>query len=94
MTEAQAAHLRLISQLPVRTHEARSRYGVETRGGDTTGVRKIRTDSEGKGIASRITVDGKTYPSIAAVCRALSVGHDTVYKWLDSGRAVRAMAAE
>ena len=87
---------RLSAELPSRRHERQSGYGVETRGGDTTrkpSKKRIVTGRGRGGCNARpITVDGKTYPSFAAVCRDLSIGHSTIYKWLDSGRATRPAA--
>lgn len=83
------AHLRLMSQLTVRTHERRYTYGEETRGGDTTGLGKRESKRGCNGGHNRLAViiDGERFPSIREAALALDAGQKRIRRMLRDGRA-------
>ena len=79
------AALRLLTQLPVRTHTAppppppyitlaQRRKAMPNPGG------KFR-------VAKPVRARGKEFPSIYAATRGLHVSLQTIYKWLETGKA-------
>ena len=94
MTEAQAAHLRLIATLPVRTHEQRPqqqsaqlRHYYATKGRRKRVVTGVgRGGNQGK----PVIIDGVRYVNMKEARNILRIGTSNFYAWLDSGRAKRA----
>ena len=92
MTEAKAASLRLLTQLPVRTHRAERAYGAsygEHRGGDTTGKVGLGKGHGKCGGHNRraILIGSEKFFSIAEAAAAMSVHHSEIRKMLRSGAA-------
>lgn len=89
------AALRLLSQLPVRTHERRL-APTETRGGDTTGLgrampkraHKRTVSGTGRGGQNRrsVVVRGKHYASIREAVRKLGISNSTIYTMIGEPR--------
>ena len=80
--------LRLSTELPSRTHEARSHYGVETRGGDTTGLGKGHGKNGGHNRMA-VIINGEHFPSIREAAEALGTWQTTIQRMLRDGRASR-----
>lgn len=76
---------RLSAQLPCRTHEARTHYGIEHRGGDTT-VHRDKKHSGGKN-KRVVVVDGEKFPSVVECAAALGRDPGTIHRMLKDGRA-------
>ena len=74
MSPVMEAHLRLLSTLPKRTHEARLR---DVANPDPGAARKRR------GIA----VQGREYASVRDACKGEKTSTTTLYNMLDSGKA-------
>lgn len=71
MTAAQAAHLRLLSTLPVRTHEQSSRPPAE-RGGHQPRA---------------LVIERTHYESVAEAARLRHCARDTIRRMIDRGEA-------
>ena len=78
--------LRLSSELPSRTHERESAYGVETRGGDTTGLGKGHGKNGGHN-SRAVIIKGEHFPSIVEAAAALGTWQTTIRRMLRDGRA-------
>ena len=76
---------RLSSELPSRTHEARSHYGVETRGGDTSGKRKRGWN--GGSNRKTVIVGNERFDSMRGAADAIGVHQKTMLRMLKDGRA-------
>ena len=90
MTEAQAAHIRLMEsgQLEVRTHEtpeAPRRTGFQE--GKNKGNKWGRSPKATRGVSQAIRIMGKTYPSITSAVKGVHVSTKTLYAMLRSGEA-------
>lgn len=80
-----AAALRLLSSLPVRTHE---RYSPETRA-RLRAYHKRTPDQRGDGTQARpLRYKGRTFKSITEAKTQLHMSPKTLYALLDSGLAV------
>ena len=88
--------LRLMQQLPVRTHEQREvktskqlayYYAAKDR------ARKAMKPGVGRGMnqpqARAVIINGRHYESMKEACTQLHIGHTTFYAMIQDGRAVR-----
>lgn len=81
-----AAALRLMSALPVRTHERRAVVysgNSEAR----TYLKRIGPQRTRGGISRPVRVGRRTFPSITQAKTALRISPVTLYEMLDDGRA-------
>ena len=78
--------LRLSTELPSRTHEARSTYGTETRGGDTSALGKGHGKNGGHNRRS-VVIGDEHFPSIREAALALGTWQSTISRMLKDGRA-------
>jgi len=78
------AAYRLLTQLPVRTHTAPEPPPPYI----TMARRKPMPNPGGKfRVAKPVRVRGREFPSICAATRCLHVSLQTLYKWLNEGKA-------
>lgn len=76
MTAAQEAHLRLLTQLPVRTHERRR--------GD---YYDASVEAAAEASRKRVRIGDMVYPSIRQAALAQKRATKTIWNWLQTGEA-------
>lgn len=93
MSPAMEAHLRLLAQLPVRTHESRPyqepvvRKTAQPRNKRGSWYTPRGSKKNKPGVARAVRVNGKIYASITQAKYSLRVSPATLYNMIDTGKA-------